>query len=449
LVGGEGGRAVVDDRFAVLDPRWDDPAGPWQVSDGATAAPGTPLWWRDPFDDVEVVAHVELHALDALAIVLRHPAGRSAAPRSFYEVTVRVGAANTVVTSLRAGLDDRVERLVVAAATRPGAPGHHSVRVRLVADRLRAWLDEQPVLDETLGELRLTVGPPGPPGPDGPRVLPVPPTRTGRFGLRVVAGAPRVRRLRLAPPALAEWSFETARFRSFAALVGSADGRRRRSRAAQPVPDAVWSAALAAAQALADARIRHRVIGVDHRGMVSDRTALEAAALAVRGRESALDQAFDALLAGVALPADRPSRLEATVVEAGPEGAGVLVAILLLSPETLDPAVAGDPGEHRAAAGTGRTAVTLHRRDRGAWTDVASRAVASADGTRLLLRPVDDGGDPQASLQPGTYRLRFERVRDHGDDQVSSDVLDHRYDRPRLSAGGRTDPEIATLELEV
>jgi hypothetical protein len=111
--------------------------------------------------------------------------------------------------------------------------------------------------------------------------------------------------------------------------------------------------------------------------------------------------------------------------------------------------VAGVPGEHRAAPSTGRTAVTLHRRDGDVWTDVASRAVATADGTRLLLQAVDDRGNPQTTLQPGTYRLRFERVRDHGDDQVSADVLDHSYDRPRLSAGGRTGPETATLDLEV
>ena len=417
LTGGEGGALLVRDDFraAARGPGLVPGAGWVQGDDGFRGSPGAVLTYDQAVDDGEIITVLRAETGQAVAVTLRCPDARRAPDdTACYELLVRRGAHN-------AGLELRRrapgwDQLLGTATVMVGAAPELAIRVRLLADRLRAWVFDRLALD-----LRLTGDV----------------TRTGILAWRVVAGTPSLRCVEARAAALLTLDLTTSRYRTFEELA----------RCAAPGPElqlpdtadalGAWFTALRASQTnYARARIRFEAVQAEHRLASAGRDEVEQRRQEMVDAGSIHDAAvFELLVALGAIDGqDAASLRPVCAVDGAPRGH------LLHSVESWEPRL--DTGDGAAPhAACGRTSFSYT-----GLSAAEARWVASTDGATLLVLAVGSATGLPVPVTAATG-LRLVHLRDHGDNERSDPGYDHLHDRPYRRSGAGREPDEVELPV--
>ena len=414
LTGGEGGPTLLREDFRA------EPLGPELVASGAwtrgdAGLAGTAeaiLAYGRPADDGELITVVRAAEGDRLVIVVRRPdARRVPDDLAAYELAVHRTAGDVELELVRVG-GPAPTGVLGAGATPVGATPELSVRVRVIADRIRAW-----VFDRELIDVDLSVAEQG-----QARV------RAGAVAWRVAAGNPVLREVQIRSAALLTIPVQTSRYRTFAEVA----------RAAGPAPDIQSGMAadafvdrvapVRASQArYADARVHFEAVASEHRLAGASRQAVE------QRRQDMVDAgaAHDAGVLSLLLALGAVDGHDGPGLRALRAADGILLGHLLRSPESWEPRMDCTPGtEPHDNVGRTTFAYLGPAAPETAW-------LATTDGTTVLVLPVDPAAGADATV------LRVVHARDHGDHARSDAAYDHLHDRPyRRSATGRAPVEL-------
>lgn len=461
ITGGEGGRMLIDERFAEnqLDARWENQNDQWRVNPelGATARVGSILKWSEGVEEIAIFVRVSLQRGDGLGIIVNHPDKRLDG-HTFYELELFQDRDRKLRLQLNACSTKHSLKHTIAKKTVITTGDGINLRAQIIRDRLSCHVGLTRVFGVKLERYTIENAQSSEPIrlPGRPTLRPTPRLTSGSerldtlvvrksvvleralsgaFGFRAISGTPHLMRVRLSDPVLLRIPFQTSSFRTFNQMIELSD-HRPVTRVLSDWKKSKLSDARVALIELASAQADYQRTQIDHAEMVSDRQALDAAALRARSAESIVDLAFtDALGAdAVTEPVLKALSIELLIFDKSVVGIG------LLSPESLDLAL---PVE----GASGRTSISLVSLSPGPQAVVKVNLIASADGFRAVIYRANSS-TPKA-LKPGIYQLEFTRVRDHGDDQLVQNQFGHRYDRPIHTIDGDRSPDTANLKFEI